>query len=299
MLPTLFIVNPRSGNGNLKRTIPLIRQRFNEAAIPFDIYITKKPKDATEVARAMSAKFPVMVAVGGDGTVNEVVNGMARSNILGVLPTGSGNDFSKMLPLPRSMSEILQVITRQRFKLIDLGQITSTNSNSQVIRQYFINAVGIGFDAKVAYEAQRLPALRGLARYVVAALKSISSYRPHVSQLRFNGREIDGEHLLIAVGNGKCAGGGFYLTPEAVLDDGLLDICWATDISRLETLKIFPFVLKGKHGRFEKISFGRTSKLSVKSEHDMPVHVDGEVIGINQREVLIQVNPKSVKVIVP
>lgn len=124
MLPTLFIVNPHSGNGNLKRTIPLIRQRFNEAAIPFDIYITKKPKDATEVARAMSAEFPIMVAVGGDGTVNEVVNGMARSNILGVLPTGSGNDFSKMLQLPRSMSDILQVIARQRFKLIDLGEIT-------------------------------------------------------------------------------------------------------------------------------------------------------------------------------
>lgn len=177
------------------------------------------------------------------------------------------------------------------------GRLRGTNSNFQVIRQYFINAVGIGLDANVAYEAQRLTALRGLTRYVVAALKSVSSYRPPIAHLRFDGHESHGEHLLIAVGNGKCAGGGFYLTPAALLDDGLLDICWAMDISRLETLKILPFVLRGRHGRFEKVSFGRTSKLSVKSEHDMPVHVDGEVIGINQREVLIQLNPKSFKVI--
>jgi YegS/Rv2252/BmrU family lipid kinase len=297
VLPTLFVINPHSGNGNLKRIIPLIQDRFNGAAIPFDIYVTKKPKDATEVARAMSAKFPIIVAVGGDGTINEVVNGMAPSNILGVLPTGSGNDFSKMLQLPRSMSDILEVITRQKFKSIDLGRITSINSNSQVTRQYFINSVGIGLDAKVAFEAQKLTALRGLARYIVAALKSIFSYKPPVAHLSFDGRESHGEHLLIAVGNGKSAGGGFYLTPDALLDDGLLDICWVTDISRLETLRIFPFVLKGKHGRFDKVSFGRTSKLSVKSEHDMPVHVDGEVIGVNQREVLIELNPKSFKVI--
>ncbi len=299
MLPTFFIVNPKSGNGNVAKTIPLIRQHFDEEDIPFEIYLTKKANDATAVAREMSAKFPVLVAVGGDGTINEVVNGMGSSSILGVLPMGSGNDFSKMLQLPRGVKDILQVIASQKIKLIDLGHITAINSRSEKIEKYFANSVGIGLDAKVAYEASKLPMLRGLAKYIVSAMKSIFSYSPSTAHVSFGLRESHGKHLLIAVGNGKSAGGGFYLTPDAILDDGLLDICLAKDISSLEALKIFPFVLKGKHGRFAKIEFGRTTSLSVKGEDDLPVHVDGEVIGLDQREILIDMKPRALSVIVP
>ena len=299
MLPTFFIINPQSGNGNVAKTIPLIRQHFDETGIPFEIYLTKKANDATAVAREISVKFPVLVAVGGDGTVNEVVNGMGSSNILGVLPMGSGNDFSKMLQLPRAVSDILQVIANQKTKLIDLGHITAINSRLDKIEKYFANSVGIGLDAKVAYEAQKFPMLRGLAKYVVSAMKSIFSYSPAIAHVSFGLRESHGKHLLIAVGNGKSAGGGFYLTPDAVLDDGLLDICLAKNISVLETLKIFPFVLTGKHGRFAKIEFGRSASLSVKSDDDLPVHVDGEVIGLDHREITIDLKPRSLRVIIP
>jgi diacylglycerol kinase (ATP) len=299
VLPTFFIVNPRSGNGNIARTIPLIRKQFDEAAIPFEIYLTKKANDATAVAREVSDKFPVLVAVGGDGTVNELVNGMGSSNILGVLPTGSGNDFSKMLQLPHRTTEILQVIAKQKTKLIDLGHITAMNNRLEKIEKYFVNSVGIGLDAKVAYETRKLPMLRGLAKYVVAAMKSIFSYSPAIAHVSFDLRESHGKHLLIAIGNGKSAGGGFYLTPDAILDDGLLDICLAKDISVLEALKILPFVLKGKHGRFGKIEFGQTAKLKVKGDDDLPVHVDGEVIGLDLREIAIDLKPRSLRVIVP
>jgi YegS/Rv2252/BmrU family lipid kinase len=299
VLPTFFIVNPHSGNGNVARIIPLIGQHFEEAAVPFEIYLTKKANDATAVAREISGKFPVLVAVGGDGTVNELVNGMGPSNILGVLPTGSGNDFSKMLQLPHGTNEILQVIAKQKTKLIDLGHITAINSRLEKIEKYFVNSVGIGLDAKVAYEASKLPMLRGLAKYVVSARKSIFSYSPAMAHVSFGLRESHGKHLLIAIGNGKSAGGGFYLTPDAILDDGLLDICLAKDISVLETLKIFPFVLKGKHGRFDKIEFGRAAKLNVKGDDDLPVHVDGEVVGLDNREIAIDLKPRSLRVIVP
>lgn len=299
MLPTFFIVNPRSGNGNIARTIPLIRKHFDEAGIPFEIYLTKKANDATAVAREVSDKFPVLVAVGGDGTVNELVNGMGSSNILGVLPTGSGNDFSKMLHLSRDTNEILQVIAKQKTKLIDLGHITAMNSRLEKIEKYFVNSVGIGLDAKVAYEAGKLPMLRGLAKYVVSAMKSIFSYSPAIAHVAFGSRESHGKHLLIAIGNGKSAGGGFYLTPDAILDDGLLDVCLAKDVSVFEALKILPFVLKGKHGRFGKIEFGRAAKLNVKGDEDLPVHVDGEVIGLDIREIAIDLKPRSLRVIVP
>lgn len=243
--------------------------------------------------------FPFLWRWEGDGTVNELVNGMDSSNILGVLPTGSGNDFSKMLHLPHGTTEILQVIAKQKTKLIDLGHITAMNSRLEKIEKYFVNSVGIGLDAKVAYEARKLPMLHGLAKYVVSALKSIFSYTPAVAHVSFGLRESHGKYLLIAIGNGKSAGGGFYLTPDAILDDGLLDICLAKDISVFETLKIFPFVLKGKHGRFDKIEFGRTDKLNVKGDDDLPVHVDGEVIGLDQREIVIDLKPRSLRVIVP
>jgi diacylglycerol kinase family enzyme len=141
--------------------------------------------------------------------------------------------------------------------------------------------------------------LRGLAKYVVSAMKSIFSYSPAIAHVSFGLRESHGKHLLIAIGNGKSAGGGFYLTPDAILDDGLLDICLAKDISILETLKIFPFVLKGKHGRFGKIEFGRTAKLNVRGDNDLPVHVDGEVIGLDNREIAIDLKPRSLRVIIP
>lgn len=299
MLPTFFIVNPNSGNGNVTRTIPLIRQLFGEAGTPFEIYLTKKANDATAVAREVSDKFPILVSVGGDGTVNEVVNGMGSSNILGVLPTGSGNDFSKMLHLPRGMSDILQVIARQKTKRIDLGHITAINNKSEKIEKYFANSVGIGLDAKVAYEARKFPMLHGLAKYIVSSMKSIFSYKPVMVKVTFGSRESHGKHLLIAIGNGKSAGGGFYLTPDAILDDGLLDVCLAKDISVIETLKIFPFVLKGKHGRFAKIGFGRTASLTVKGDDDLPVHIDGEVIGLDLREIAINLKPRALEVIVP
>lgn len=299
MLPTFFIVNPKSGNGNVTRTIPLIRQLFNEARIPFEIYLTKRANDATAVAREMSGKFPILVSVGGDGTVNEVVNGMGSSNILGVLPTGSGNDFSKMLHLPRGISDILQVIAGQKTKRIDLGHIIAVNSKSEKIEKYFANSVGIGLDARVAYEARKFPMLRGLAKYIVASMKSIFSYKAAMAQVTFGSRVSLGKHLLIAIGNGKSAGGGFYLTPDAIIDDGLLDVCLAKDISVMETLKIFPFVLKGKHGRFDKIEFGRAASLTVRGDDDLPVHVDGEVIGLDNREIVIDLKPRALEVIVP
>ncbi len=299
MLPTFFIVNPRSGNGHVARILPLIRQHFDEASIPFEVYITKKPNDATVVAREVSGRFPVLVAVGGDGTINELVNGMGPSNILGVLPMGSGNDFSKMLQLPHGTREILQVIAKQKTKLIDLGHITAVNSRFEKVEKYFVNSVGIGLDAKVAYEASKLRMLRGLAKYLVSAMKSIFSYTPAIAHVSFGLRESNGKHLLIAIGNGRSAGGGFYLTPDAILDDGLLDICLAKDISILETLKIFPFVLKGKHGRFSKIEFGQTANLTIKGDDDLPVHVDGEVIGLDLRAIAIDLKPRSLSVIVP
>ncbi len=300
MLPTFLILNPRSGSGKNEKLIPLIRDHFRVNNIRFDLHVTTFPDDARRVAAEVMKNYPIVVAGGGDGTVNEVVNGIAGSDCtLGILPLGSGNDFANVLAYPKQFRKYLQVLTRQQIRSIDLGSIKAIDSRSKQKSKYFINAVGIGLDAEVANEAGKIHRVRGLAKYAIAAMKVLFRYKAEFSMVVGSEFESEGKHLLISVGNGKSSGGGFYLTPQALLDDGLLDVCMAKDLSTPEILKIFPFVLIGKHANFQKIDIKRTRKLVVKSQANLPVHVDGEVIGLDIREITVEIMPLGIKIIRP
>jgi len=300
VLPTYLILNPRSGRGRSEELIPSIRGHFKAKNIPFDLHVTMCQGDATKVAAEMSKHYPIVVAAGGDGTVNEVVNGIAGTDCaLGILPLGSGNDFARTLAYSKRLSSSLQSIARQSIKTIDLGYIEVVNASGRTTEKFFINSVGIGLDAQVAHEAGRISWVRGLAKYGIAAIKVLASYKAGVSTAISPEFESTGKHLLISIGNGKSSGGGFFLTPDAILDDGMLDVCLAKNLSMSEILRIFPFVLIGRHGRFGKIELKRTKKLSVASNTDLPVHVDGEVLGLDIREVRLEVKAAAIKVLVP
>ena len=254
MLPTFLILNPRSGRGKSEKLIPFIRTHFREKKVPFDLHVTSCRDEAREVASEVKKEYPIVIAGGGDGTVNEVVNGLVGSDsTLGVLPLGSGNDFARALGYPKKINECLQVLTRQQVKLIDLGSIEVVNFALERRSKHFINFVGIGLDAEVANEAGKIFWARGLAKYAIAAVKVLFRYRAQSSTV--NGLEFqsEGRHLLISIGNGKSSGGGFYLTPQALLDDGWFDVCMAKNLSTAEILRIFPFVLIGKHTGFQNI----------------------------------------------
>ncbi len=300
MLPTLLILNPRSGRGNNEKHIPVIREFFKAKGIVFDVQVTTCPGDAVRIASEAKKNYAIIVAGGGDGTVNEVVNGIAGSNnVLGILPLGSGNDFANVLSYPKKLHDSLQILTRQHIKSIDLGLIEVINSKLEKTAKYFINAVGIGLDAQVAYEAKKIYWARGLTKYALAAVKVIAQYRAESSFVTSSEFESAGKHLLISIGNGKSSGGGFYLTPDAALDDGHLDVCLAKDLSILNILKIFPFVFVGKHGRFAQIAIKRTKDLVVKTHGDVPVHVDGEMMGLDNREIHVSVIPNGMSVLMP
>ena len=300
MLPTFFVINPRSGKGDTEKLIPLIRSHFNSARIPIEMYVTTVQGDARRGAADASSSYPVIVAVGGDGTVNEVVNGIAGSGcILGMLPVGSGNDFSKTANYPHRLNDCLEVLSKQRSKTIDLGVVATVSNVLQKSSRHFINAAGIGLDAVVANEAGKISSIRGVAKYSIAASRVLFRYKPGLSVVTSEQFVSEGKHLLISVGNGKCSGGGFYLTPDALLDDGLFDVCLAKDLSTVEILKILPFVFSGKHGRFKNVSIRRTTKLTARSESDLVAHVDGEILGLNLREVSVELIPGAIRVIVP
>ncbi len=298
MLPTFLILNPRSGNGKSERLISSIVSHFKSGNIPFAYHITTGRDDARQKTLEVMDRYPIIVAGGGDGTVNEVVNGIAGSNaILGILPMGSGNDFARVLSYPKTFKECLKVLSLQEFRTIDLGFVEAVCSAGDARRKYFINAVGIGLDAEVANEVGRINWVSGLAKYSIAAMRVVFRYKAESSTVTGANFESVGKHLLISVGNGRSSGGGFFLTPEALLDDGLLDVCIAKELSIMEILKIFPFVFAGKHARFKKIEIKRTKQLRVKTVTNMPVHVDGEILGLDIREAQVTIMPSAIRVL--
>lgn len=298
-----FILNPLSGKGKASHIISRLLNSFTRNDQKPIISSTKKAGEATLLARdAVRQGYTHIIAIGGDGTVNEIVNGIADSHCtLGVIPMGSGNDFARTLYSGSiSIDAVLKTLAQNKQTPIDVGWVRSTNKEGETKEKYFINGIGIGLDAKVAYEAKKLNWLPNNMIYTMAALKTIMTYDSTTVSI-YNNEMIDSEkkYLLISVGNGKSAGGGFYLTPDADLADGVYDICLVKDITLLKILKIFPTVFKGKHGKFPEVKFLRTNELRIQSAEGLPVHIDGEILGLQEADIEIKLKHNALNVIVP
>ncbi|MGE5573163.1 MAG: diacylglycerol/lipid kinase family protein [Bacillota bacterium] len=274
------IVNPMAGRGRAARAIPVICRTLEKGKVDFDIYITKGPGDATGAAgRALDEGYDVIAAAGGDGTTNEVANGIAgREAILAVIPCGSGNDMAISLGLPRDVERACRVILEGRPRTRDLGR---------VIDRFFVNAVGVGFDATVARTAsndlRRLP-VRGAALYVIAVLKTLAEYSACEMRLAVDEKVMTVRPLLVAVGIGKTYAGGMRIVPDAEPDDGLYDVCVIESMGSLETLYNLPKVFTGSHTKVEKATMLRGRYVSIRSSNPVPLHMDGEVFVQDEME---------------
>lgn len=286
-----LIANPAAGRGKASVDIPGIVKLFSERGLEFDLELTKGPDDAGRIARGALADYDVIVAIGGDGTVNEVISGMAFSPLsLGVIPFGSGNDFVKSLNVPNNVEKAVDIILQGRTKLIDLGKING---------RYFANGVGIGFDAavnKASYSINH--SKRGLLLYLYALLKTLGKYDPVPMTVSVNDETFGQDLFLITVGNGTTVGGGFKLTPHAKLDDHVLDITLIKPIRVLPLLWHLPKVFLGTIDKVTKYAITRkTAQLTVESRQPVPVHVDGEIYAGEGNRFEIEVVPKALRVI--
>jgi YegS/Rv2252/BmrU family lipid kinase len=296
----LFIVNPVSGKGRGKKIIPWLQHALGSAHVHHEILCTTKPGDAFEWTK--TSHHDVVVAVGGDGTINEVAGGLVHSGrLLGVLPAGSGNDLIKSLSIPKEKEQALAAILTGKTRWIDTGVISWRVFREEFCRQrVFVNGIGIGFDAAVAATANRLKHLSGTLLYLVSVLRTIRTYRPPEYEVGTAGVSLkSGQMLLVAVGNGKCAGGGFFLTPLASVDDGLLDICAIEDRGAIGILKLIPGVLRGKHTHYAGVSYHQGREFMVSSGSAFAVHADGEVLGTEISKAIVTVHKRSLAVICP
>jgi YegS/Rv2252/BmrU family lipid kinase len=295
--PHVFIVNPRAGKGRGKRLGVMLEDIASRDSRPWKIVYTRSQGDAVTLAR--DAPVSVVVAVGGDGTVNEVANGIVGSGrALGIVPAGSGNDLMKSLGMKTTFEEAVSVLNRGRRRRIDIGLIEWESPTGPATSRYFVNGAGLGFDAAVAARANRIRFLKGIPLYLAAVLATITEYRPPLFTIRHDGAaEERSRRLLIAVGNGTCAGGGFYLTPDAMLDDGKIDICAIDALSAFGILAIIPRVLRASHRGSRGVEMMQTEALEIIPDPPCGLHADGEVLGMDVSRARIRAVPRAIEVI--
>ncbi len=285
-----IIVNPIAGRGNAARQLPVLKRHLDAHRCKYHIEVTHHPMEAADIAnRSASAGWDTIVAFGGDGTINEVVNGlMGTDAVLGVIPCGTGNDFSRSLRIPKNITEALNILIRRRMKQVDVGRTR---------QRYFINGIGIGFDALVNYESQQITGARGTALYVVSIIRALHKYNAVEMEVQFNGARRVRRTYLIAAGNGFSVGGGFMLTPDALLDDALFDICHVDDVSLATIFRHFRKLFNGRIGMVRQVTLERSPNLVVSSRSDMPIHIDGEVLSTDARHVEVSLIPSAMQVI--
>jgi diacylglycerol kinase (ATP) len=297
MSPWSVIANPVAGKGAGQRALDKLRILLKSRGIDYVVTITEHVGHATELARA--AEGNMVVAVGGDGTINEVVNGLVGSGkALAVIPAGSGNDFVKALGVPKDVAAAFGKIVEGKRLNVDVGVVACGPTGSTHLSRCFINGVGIGFDAAVAAQTKKIKHLSGFAVYLVAVLQTLGRYRSPVFNVTVDEWHRAAQQLLIAIGNGPCAGGGFFLTPRAEIDDGQMDVCLVDDVSILRILTIMPLVMMGKHLKAKEVKYLRGRRLSISSSDGFYVHADGEIVGENVNEVVVGLHPQKLDVIV-
>jgi len=257
----LFIVNPAAGNGIALRMARTIGKLFRELKqkykdIDYEIVFTRYEGHATEIARDFSSTGDYRIyAVGGDGTLNEVLNGMVGTgSTLACIPGGSGNDFIKSVVKKFDRRRILLDTILGTEKEVDLGMADD---------RYFLNIASLGFDANVVKNAEKYktgPIVPNKISYLLSVISTAMDIKPEKVRIIADGEVFDEEVFMVAVANGKYYGGGIKIAPLADINDGLLDVLIVTDIDRAKVMKFLPLAIAGKHMGLPELQYRRCKK---------------------------------------
>jgi diacylglycerol kinase (ATP) len=264
---------------------------------------TAYPTHATELAaRAADEGYEQVVAMGGDGTMHEVLNGLMqipaeRRPKLGVVPIGSGNDFAYACGISSKPDEALRQALNGTPTDIDLGLL----DDNQGHREYWANAIGLGFDTIVTLNSRKVKFLQGFPVYLVAVLQTILfQYEPFKLKMTVDDQTWEDTLLMLVLMNGKREGGGFHVTPDAKPDDGILDLLSIRKVGRLRMLQILPSVMNGTQAKFSDCQIRQFKKIHLESDRPLYVHADGEIFatpGARCNQLDISVLYKAIQVV--
>jgi diacylglycerol kinase (ATP) len=300
------IVNPTSGRGRGAESFPLIEKELQNLNLEFEMCRTEAPGHAIELAEeASAAGYDVVVAAGGDGTSNEVLNGLVRARqdgrgtaAMGLISVGRGNDFAYGVFTPTDLVEACRSLAADRRITIDVGFLTGGDYPQG---RYFGNGVGIGFDAVVGFEALKLKRLHGFPSYIVAALKTIFLYfQAPIVRIEYNGTELTQPALMVSVMNGRRLGGGFMMAPDGKINDGMFDLTISDQVSKTMIFALILRFMQGSQAGHPAIKMTQTEKVTVTSVNgSLPAHADGETICEAGERLEIKIVPQALEVIVP
>ena len=298
-----LIVNPVAANGAVGKNWPRMCDFLQAEGASFDVVLTERPGHATQLARqALDDGYRTIVAVGGDGTVNEVLNGLVVNGAvdpevtLGIIPWGTGADFSRTVGIPRDYVEACRHLPRLETRPVDLGRITCLRQGREVER-YFINVAGLGFDGEVAELANRSPkVLGGTITYLACLFASLVTYRNKNAEFSFDGQHVRGRINSIIVCNGCYLGGGMFMAPDASFDDGIFDVVILGNLNKLEVVVNLPRLYKGTHLTHPKVSLCHAREVHVEARQRMFLQADGELIG--EAPATFRIIPQALRVLV-
>lgn len=300
----LIIVNPTSGRGYAEKMVPQIEELMRRFNLDFELVRTERPWHAADIAeRAAREKFDVIVAASGDGTANEAINGLMRARAAGfnhtamsILPVGTGNDAAYGLGLSTNLEQAVKTLAADQRRKVDIGLV---HGGEYPEGRYFINGVGIGFDAAVGFVAIEVRWARGVLAYLIAVLQTVFLYyKSPTVELEYNGKTITQPALMVSIMNGKRMGGGFYMAPNGNSSDGQLDLCIASEAGRMRIFGLVPYFLKGTQEGQPEIRMERTDKIKVKAMKGvLPAHCDGETLCREGQELSVELIRQALEIV--
>jgi diacylglycerol kinase (ATP) len=296
------ILNPYSNRWNARKRWPEAEAALKAAGVDFELVVSERPHHVVELAEAAArAGFSPIIAAGGDGTIGETVNGMARAarsekdplGPFGVLPLGSANDLVDNLGLPKDLAGAAQVIAAGKTRAMDIGTVNGL---------YFANNSAIGLEPYITLVQQRITWIKGMMRYLVAAVMGIMDKPLWSAKIEWEGGSYEGPIILVTVGNGPRTGGVFFMTPHADLFDGRLSFVYAYRPTRRAMFAVLPLTMKRAEGSYVEtadVHEEHTAWIKIHVDRPTPAHVDGEIFSESVQDLEYRIQPARLKILVP
>ncbi len=291
------ILNPYANRWGAKERVAAVRDAFAVSGVQADLVVTSVAgQGKPEAIQAVKHGYDAVVAAGGDGTVNEVVNGLIvaagdKPTVpLGVLPIGTGNDMADMAGLPRGLETAVSVIVNGKSRQIDAGRVNN---------HFFHNNCAVAMEPMVTVENNKITNLSGNIRYIVALVKALAKLKAWHMKITWDGGGYEGPSYLLSVCNSPRTGGIFYMAPQARLDDGVFDFVFAPEVPKRTVLVILARLFRKTHITHPNVTYGRTAHLTIHSTPGTPIHADGELLTESETAVTYEILPGKITLFTP
>ncbi len=305
------ILNPQASSGRTRGREKKVRAALNAAGLGDQIIRTKHQGHAVEIARSAAVESDLVIAVGGDGTVNEVARGIIESGCqpaFGIIPSGTGNDFARFIGMSMDIGRAVSQIGSGVITRVDAGRVIwkeQKESLTQLVERqsYFVNTLGAGFDGHAAFLAPKykhLPFQTGYLTAILVALRTwVSSGATIWNDSTGPTAIFSGRLFFVTVGNARDSAGGYRINPRASIADGLLDACIVSDVSIWRAIRLLPMARRGRHLTQPEVAYRQLSRMRIESDLSLPVHADGELLSECARSIRVQALPGALRVCVP